>query len=220
MKRIIILTVIFLGFIANISAFENKINVAILVYEGIYLLDFDGPMEVFNDASNIDTTLGLNVFTFSPDGKPCKAHTGLSIIPTYSISNCPKPDILIIPGGDLNISINNIELKKWLLEKVPESKLTLSVCTGAFILAKIGLLDNMKATTWHGAIKMLGKISPKINTITGVRFTDNEKLVTTAGISAGIDGSLFVLQKLFGKEIASKTAQYMDYDYWDGSKEK
>jgi transcriptional regulator GlxA family with amidase domain len=156
----------------------------------------------------------MNIYTFSIDGKEFSAHTGLKSIPTYSLGNCPKPDVLIIPGGDLNISVNEPKLKEWLLQKAPECDLVLSVCTGAFILAQIGLLDGMDATTWHGAIAGLQKVSDKIKTQKNVRYTDNGKLVTTAGISAGIDGSLYVIEKLFGKSTADKTAKYMDYEYW------
>ena len=90
----------------------------------------------------------------------------------------------------------------------------MSVCTGAFILADAGLLDSLNITTWHGALNKLKKIVPSANIVKGVRFTDNGKIVTTAGISAGIDGALYLVSKYFGKAVADTTAKYMDYEYW------
>jgi transcriptional regulator GlxA family with amidase domain len=191
----------------------DKINVAILVYEGVYLMDFTGPQEVFYDSYSENKDHLFKVYTIS-EAKEIKAHCGLKISPDYDINNCPKPDILVIPGGELSLLKGNDKLKSWIIKTSGEAKTVISVCTGAFILADAGLLENQIVTTWHGAIEELQKIVPSAKAEKGVRYTDNGKIITTAGISAGIDGSLYVVSKYFGKEIASATAKYMDYEYW------
>ncbi|MBI5538676.1 MAG: DJ-1/PfpI family protein [Bacteroidia bacterium] len=189
------------------------LNVAILIYDGVYVLDFTGPLEVFYDSYSQDGKHLFNVYTVSAK-EELKAHSGLKITPDYSINNCPKPDIFIVPGGDLGLLKDQPKLKDWLVNTAKESKTLISVCTGAFILADAGLLDNLNITTWHGALENLKKLVPTANVMKGVRYTDNGKVVTTAGVSAGIDGSLFVVSKYFGKEVADETAKYMDYEYW------
>lgn len=192
---------------------QQIINVAILVYNGVYVLDFTGPLEVFYDSYSKEGKHLFNVYTVSEDSS-LKAHSGLIIKPDFNINNCPKPDIFIVPGGDLGLLKDKPELKKWLINTTNESKTLMSVCTGAFILADAGLLDNLTITTWHGALDNLKKMVPTANVVKGVRYTNNGKVVTTAGVSAGIDGSLFVVSKYYGKEVADATAKYMDYEYW------
>jgi transcriptional regulator GlxA family with amidase domain len=162
-------------------------------------------------------TCGLNVLTVSPDGAHVRAHTGLSITPGYSIADCPKPDVLVIPGGDPGVVEKDSSLGAWIRNTASGCRIVLSVCTGAFILAKLGLLDGLRATTWHGALKGLAKAAPACEVLSGVRWTDNERVITTAGISAGIDGSLHAVSKLCGSAAAEKTAGYMDYEYWTGA---
>lgn len=192
---------------------QQIINVAILVYNGVYVLDFTGPLEVFYDSYSKEGKHLFNVYTVSEDSS-LNAHSGLIIKPDFNINNCPKSDIFIVPGGDLGLLKNQPGLKKWLVNTAKESKTLMSVCTGAFILADAGLLDNLTITTWHGALDNLKKMVPTANVVKGVRYTDNGKVVTTAGVSAGIDGSLFVVSKYYGKEVADATAKYMDYEYW------
>ncbi len=192
---------------------QQTLNVAILVYNDVYVLDFTGPLEVFYDSYSKDGKHLFNVYTVSAK-EEIKAHSGLKIIPDYNINSCPKPDIFIVPGGDLGLLKDQPEFKSWLINTANESKTLMSVCTGAFILADAGLLDSLNVTTWHGALENLKKMVPTANVMKGVRYTDNGKVVTTAGVSAGIDGSLFVVSKYFGKEAADATAKYMDYEYW------
>jgi transcriptional regulator GlxA family with amidase domain len=192
---------------------SEKKKVAILIYDGIYLMDFCGPLEIFNDAMLNDTTPAFEVYTVAPFDAGIKAHTNSVIIPNYSFNNCPLPDILIIPGGNINLSKNNKKIGDWIKETSATSEITMSVCTGAFILADLGLLDGLNATTWYGATTRLQNLYPKINVQTGIRYTDNGKIITTAGVSAGIDGALYLVGKLYGKEIAQKTAKYIEYDY-------
>jgi transcriptional regulator GlxA family with amidase domain len=191
----------------------EKKKVAILIYDGIYLLDFCGPLEIFNDTMLDDTTFLFEVYTVAPFNSGIKAHTNTVIIPTYSIDDCPQPDILVIPGGNINLSKNNKKIGDWIKETSSKSEITMSVCTGAFILADLGLLDGLDAITWYGAASRLQKLYPKIKVQAGKRYTDNGKIITTAGVSAGIDGALYLVGRLYGKETAIKTAKYIEYDY-------
>lgn len=201
----------------RMAAQQSPHGVAIVVYDGVYLMDFAGPMEVFTDASLADTACGFGVWTVSRDGAPVRTHTGLLVTPKYSLADSPRPDVLVIPGGDLDAGEKDTALARWILSAAPDCQVVLSVCTGAFILAKLGLLDGMQATTWHGALNALAKTAPACTVVPDVRWTDNGRLVTTAGISAGIDGALHVVARLCGDAAAVRTARYMDYEYWTGS---
>lgn len=187
-------------------------KVAILVYDGIYLLDFAGPLEIFNDASLANDTALFEVYLVSPDGNSVTSHTNTNFKPDYSFSNCPQPDILIVPGGNLNLTKNNPLAIEWITKTSSKCEIVMSVCTGAFILADLGMLDGMDVITWYGAADRLQKLYPKIKIQKGKRFTDNGKVITTAGVSAGIDGSLHIIEKLFGKEFAIRTAKYIEYN--------
>jgi transcriptional regulator GlxA family with amidase domain len=189
------------------------INVAILIFEGVYLLDFAGPLEVFFDCLGENDSHLFNVYTVSPD-KELKAHCGTRIIPDFDISSFPEPVIFVVPGGESNLLKNRPELCKWLIHTAENAQTVMSVCTGAFILADAGLLDGLDVTTWHDAIDKLQQKVPSAIVQKNIRFTDNGKIITTSGISAGIDGALHLVSKYFGKSVAAETAKYMDYDYW------
>jgi len=190
-------------------------NVAILIYEGVYQLDFAGPMEVFTDAGLDEEEGCFHVYTVSCSNNPIRTHTGLNVTPSFSIDNAPTPDILVIPGGNPNLLEDNPALAQWLSRVIPECALVMSVCTGAEILAKLGFLDGLEATTWHGALDRLQSLAPKAIIRSGMRYTDNGRIITTAGISAGIDGALHVVSKVCGSDVARRTARYMDYDCWN-----
>ncbi len=207
---ICMLVLIMNSYISN-AQISKKMKVAILIYDGVYLLDFAGPLEIFNDSMINDSTNAFDVFLVSPTNKTIKCHTNTEISANYSVDNCPEADILVIPGGNLNLASENTKIADWIKKVNLNTKITMSVCTGAFILAELGILDNMEATTWYGAAKRLQKMYPKIKIQPGKRFTDNGKIVTTAGVSAGVDGALHVVEKLYGKEIADRTAKYIEW---------
>ncbi|MDQ1265848.1 MAG: hypothetical protein QG635_1000 [Bacteroidota bacterium] len=188
-------------------------KVGILVYDGVYLLDFCGPMEVFSDTRINDSAQGFEVFAVAASMKEIKCHTGARFLPDYSIGNCPQPDILVVPGGMLDLAKSDKKLAEWLKSTANKAEITMSVCTGAFILADLGLLDGLEATTWFGAAERLRKLYPSIKVLENKRITDNGRIITTAGVSAGLDGALFIVEKLYGIETAGKTAKYIEYDY-------
>lgn len=207
-------------FIVIIALFDNTnaqnnykpLNVGIIIYDDVYFLDFVGPQEVFFDTFLDNEKKGFNVFLLAPELKPIRAHTGTIITPDYSILDCPDIDILVVPGGNLSLSKQHPDLGEFILKTEKKCKILMSVCTGAFILADLGLLDDKNATTWYGAKSNLKKRYPKI-ILSDERFTDNGKIITTAGISAGIDGSLHTIKKVYGEEIMKKTAKYLEWNF-------
>jgi len=191
-------------------------NVAVFLYNGVEILDFSGPVEVFEIAGLFrkDSKYQTHVYTFSLTGEPVLSQGCITVNPDYSINNCPEPDIVVLPGGSSGKVNNNKKFLSWLKELYKKDKTLMSVCTGAFMLSNAHLLDGKDATTWHGAIDRLRKKTPKAKIHTGVRFVDNGNIITTAGVSAGIDGALHLVSRMFGKGAAEETAKYMEYDKW------
>ncbi|MCJ8007197.1 DJ-1/PfpI family protein [Lederbergia wuyishanensis] len=188
-------------------------NVAILIFDNVEVLDFTGPFEVFITGSNRGTD--FNVYTVAEHDRPIIALGNLSINPAYTIYDCPKPDILIIPGGwGSRKEMHNEIITKWIREVSNDVELLLSVCTGALILAKANLLDGLQLTTNRLAINELKEIAPETAEILeNARYIDNGKIILSAGVSAGIDMSLYVVSKLLGEERAKNTAKLMEYDW-------
>lgn len=189
-------------------------NVAILIFDDVEVLDFCGPFEVFSVAGREDNSDPFHVFTVAETSKPVMARNELSVNPTYTILDCPQPHILLVPGGyGTRKEMYNKALIDWIKDRSRESELLLSVCTGALLLAKAGLLEGLAATTHHGAIELLREAAPNTRIYENRRIVDNGKIIVSAGISAGIDMSLYVISNLLGKEQALKTAHYMEYDW-------
>ena len=182
-------------------------NVAILIFDDVEILDFCGPYEVFGVTGRHNNSQPFNVYTVAEHSKPIIARNQLSINPKYTIQECPPPDILLVPGGfGTRQEMHNQVLINWIGQCFEHSELLLSVCTGALLLAKAGLLENLAATTHHLAIDLLKEVAPNTEIRAGDRFVDNGKIILSAGISAGIDMSLYVVAKLLGKEVAVETA--------------
>ncbi|MCX7920473.1 MAG: DJ-1/PfpI family protein [Clostridia bacterium] len=190
-------------------------NVGIFLFNNVELLDFAGPYEVFTVTSELNDYKLFSVFTVSQNGKEIKSVNGLKILPDFSFCNHPNIDILIIPGGAGTKSEMLKEgVLEWIKENHNNSKITMSVCSGARLLGKLGLLDGLECTTHHEVMGHLREIAPKAIIKTDNRFIDNGKLSTSAGISAGIDLSLHITEKLYGVDIANKTRMYMEYGDW------
>ena len=187
--------------------FKPKKNVAILVYEGMELLDFAGPAEVFSVAGG---GRAFEVFTVAASPGPVKS-LGFAFTPHYTLGDCPKVDVLVVPGGSTRIPLTDPAVVAWVKKKSGEAEVVVSVCTGALLLAKAGLLDGLEATTHHASLDALQEAAPKTKVRVGLRFVDNGKVVTSAGVSAGIDASLHVVERLLGLEGATQTAEYMEY---------
>ncbi|MCC6135969.1 MAG: DJ-1/PfpI family protein [Candidatus Contendobacter sp.] len=187
-------------------------NVAILLFDDVEVLDFAGPFEVFAVASELHDYALFRVFTVAASAGPIRARNGLSVLPDYPLESAPRPDVLIIPGGGgTRALMHNTAICGWIAAAAGQAELTLSVCSGALLLAKAGLLAGLRATTHHQAIDLLREVAPDTEVLAGERYVDNGRIVTAAGISAGIDASLYVVGRLCGEEVSTRTAAYMEY---------
>lgn len=193
---------------------KDKWNVAIIIHEGVELLDFAGPGEVFQSAAG---SRAFNVYTVADSTQPVTSQRFLKLTPNYAITDCPKPDIVVIPGGNTNVLRKSPAIMKWVKDVSADAEIMFSVCTGAFVLADLGLLDGKEATTHWSALKGLEKFS-KVKVCPDRRVVDNGKIVTSAGVSAGIDGALYIVGRLCGLDAAKKTARYMEYRWEPDSK--
>ena len=200
------------------SASEQTRKVAVFIFDEVEVLDFCGPFEVFSVTGRRDGLNPFDVYTVAAERKPVAARNGLSINPSYGFADCPPPDILVIPGGfGTRPLMDDAPTLEWIKLHSRRAELLLSVCTGSLLLATSGLLDGLSATTHHEALATLMKNAPRTTVEPDKRFVDNGNVITAAGISAGIDASLHVVARLLGREQASETARYMEYDWRDGS---
>lgn len=187
-------------------------NVGIYLFNKVELLDFAGPYEVFSATSQLNGSELFKVFTISEDGGAIKSINGLIVIPDYSFDNHPKVDILVIPGGEgTKKEIKKKNVMEWISETYESADTMATVCSGARIPAVLGLLDGLEATTHHLVIDDIKKLAPKVTIDHTKRFIDNGKIMTSGGISAGIDLALHIVKKLYGEEIVQKTIDYMEY---------
>jgi len=190
----------------------KKRNVAILLFDDVEVLDFAGPFEVLAVTDELNNHTIFSVFTVAETHNAIKARNGLSVNPDYALSDCPTPDILIVPGGvGTRPLLEKENIIEWIQLVSKEAELVLSVCTGSLVLAKAGLLEGLQATTHHQVFDKLSSMAPNTKILRGQRYVDNGSIVTAAGISAGIDMCFYIVEKLLGREYADKTASYMEY---------
>ena len=180
-------------------------TLAILIFDDVEVLDFCGPFEVFSVANRFTDPPAFNVLTVAEKAGPVLTRGGLSVNPHHRLADCPQPDLLLVPGGQgTRKEMHNPALIDWIRQASAKAELVLSVCTGALLLAKAGLLDGLEATTHHGAIDLLRQTAPKTTVHADRRFVDNGRVVCSAGIAAGIDMSLHVVSRLLGQEVADE----------------
>jgi transcriptional regulator GlxA family with amidase domain len=191
------------------------LTVGILLFDEVEVLDFCGPFEVFSVTCKDEEKL-FEVITVA-ENRTITARNGLRVKPTHTLDSAPEFDIFLTPGGlGTRKEIHNTSLVEWIRRRAERSDLVLSVCTGALLLAKAGLLTNLKATTHRAGIDLLRELSPSTEILQGERFVDNGKFVLSAGISAGIDMSFHIVSRLVGTDIALQTARYMEYEWEPG----
>jgi transcriptional regulator GlxA family with amidase domain len=188
-------------------------TVAILVFDDIEILDFAGPYEVFNVAGEATTPAGFYVYNLGISMRPVIGRGRFTVTPQYSIDNCPQADLLVIPGGyGTRPLLKHEGLLSWLREQSGKVEWLLSVCTGALLLAKAGLLEDCSATTHHTAFETMKRISPRTTIVEGQRFVQaSPRIMTAGGISAGIDLSLHVVELLAGRDVRAATEDEMEY---------
>ena len=187
-------------------------NLAILIFDGVQIIDYTGPFETFGHVYS-ESGPPFNIYTVSEKSNAITTSMGMSVNPKYSFENAPEPDVMVIPGGSVNGQLENPNVIKWIQEKSKRAEIVMSVCNGAYILAKAGLLDGLEATTTAGLISGLRQAAPKTKVVEDKRFVDNGKIITTAGLSSGIDGSLHVIERLFGRGTAQMAALGMEYNW-------
>ena len=189
-------------------------NVAIFVHDGVELLDFAGPGEVFAAAAR---GRAFRVYTVAASKDPVTSQGFLKLTPEFDLTDCPKPDVIVLPGGATAGPLKDPKVIDWIKAASADAEVVQSVCTGAFLLAKAGLLDGKEATTHWGSIDRLRAAAPKATIHADRRVVDNGNIVTAAGVSAGIDASLHVVGRLLGEQAAKDTARYMEYK-WEPDK--
>ncbi len=211
-----------MGIASSLAAIQQpaapRPNVAVLLFPGVQIIDYSAPYEVFSQAG------AYNIFTVAESSAPISTSGGqgaATVVAKYTFGDHPKPDIVIIPGGGgsspgdggVGNQTVNPKLIGWIQQQAGGASTVLSVCNGAFLLAKAGLLDGLEATTFWGMLDDLKVAAPKTRVHKDRRYVDNGKIITTAGLSSGIDGSLYVLSKLHGEGKARQVALQMEYDW-------
>lgn len=191
-------------------------TLGIFLYEKFELLDVAGPAEVFGNLKG-----KLRLVTIADKAGPIRSTQGVVMKADYGLDDAPPLDFLLVPGGVGTISqISNKRLLTWLAERAPKAEITMSVCSGSAILAKAGLLDGRRATTNKQLYRRITPLGPKVNWVKEARWVDEGAIVTSSGVSAGIDMSLHVVERLYGKSVAQAIADGTEYEWhsdatWD-----
>jgi putative intracellular protease/amidase/YHS domain-containing protein len=187
---------------------QGSIPVAFLISNGAQVIDFGGPWEVFQDVMVPGRTdHPFQLYTVSESTSPIHASGGMKIVPDYTFENAPAPKVIVIPAQ----SEPSEATLEWIRKSTKTTDVTMSVCTGAFVLAKTGLLSGKAATTFHAAFVSFANEFPDIRVKRGARFVEDGNLATSGGLSSGIDLALRLVERYFGREIAQKTAYNMEY---------
>ncbi len=187
-------------------------NIGIYIYDDAEVLDFSGPFEVFSVVNRF-LEKKHNLFFVSQKDKIITARGNYKVLSDYTFENHPKIDVLIVVGGVHTGEMQKDEVISWIREQNKSVEIIASVCTGAFLLAKAKVLTNQEVTTHWEDIKDLKTLFPSLIVKENVRWVEQDKVVTSAGISAGIDMSLHLISKLYSFELAEKTAKQMQFDW-------
>lgn len=184
------------------------IPVAFLISEGAVVIDFCGPWEVFERVYLPDRKHdAFSLYTVAETATPITASGGLKITPNYTIANAPAPKVIVIPAQ----SPASEATKNWIRNATKSTDVTMSVCTGAFVLASTGLLSGKSATTHHGAYVDFAMQFPDIHVKRGARFVESGNLATAGGLTSGMDLAFRVVERYFGRDVASQTATLLEY---------
>ncbi|HEY0367300.1 MAG TPA: DJ-1/PfpI family protein [Pyrinomonadaceae bacterium] len=191
---------------------KGKIPIAFAISDGVTVIDFAGPWEVFQDVhvtergKDMEDQMPFQLFTVSEKIEPLIGSGGLKLVPDYTFGTAPQPKVIVVPAQR-----GSQALHAWLRKVSPATDVTMSVCTGAFQLGKAGLLSGKSATTHHEFLDQFEKTFPDVSVKRGLRFVENEKISTAGGLSSGIDLALRVVDRYFGRDVAQTTATYMEY---------
>lgn len=191
-------------------------TVVMILWDGVELLDFAGPGEVFSAADAVSRDAGergFEVITVTADGKSIMSQGFLTVVPAFSIKTAPSPDILIVPGGNSREARLDDRLIEYIKHVSATAEVVFSVCTGAFLLNRAGLLDGLTVTTYHEQIDELRGLAPRATVVNTERYIDSGKVITSAGVASGIDASFHLLGRLTSPEIARATALKIEYPW-------
>ena len=188
-------------------------SIGIFVFDGVEELDFAGPWEVLGAWAAAHPDDGVQVFTVAPAEAPIRAAKGLRVIPDYSWATAPPIDVLVYPGGrGTREHLGSTDVADWLRVVAAGADLVTSVCTGALVLADVGLLDGRPATTHWQSLDLLRDLGDDIDVRADERFVDDGDVITAAGVSAGIDMALHLIARLHSTERAREVRRYIQYD--------
>ncbi len=197
----------------------DRKQVGILIFEDVEVLDFCGPFEVFsatrlNEEKRRKEPSPFNVFLVAETRNLIAAAGGMKIAPDFGLNDCPSLDILVVPGGwGTRREMNNGLLLSWIAERAKKVETLASVCTGSLLLGKAGLLEERHATTHWRSLDWMSELFPRTKVEKGLHFVEDGNLLTSAGISAGIDMALKVVARYFGESVARATAKHMEYPF-------
>ncbi len=194
-------------------------NVGVLLFEGVAVLDLAGPFEVLTrarlepgaESRSVEDEALFDVFTVAKTAEPVTATGGLVIVPRHSFADTPRIDLLLVPGGfGTRPLLQDSETIDWIRRIAASARRTASVCTGALLLARAGLLDGRRATTHWGAFGLLTSLAKDVTVDREARFVD-DGVMTSAGLASGMDLALHIVETLFGRTVADETARYIEY---------
>jgi transcriptional regulator GlxA family with amidase domain len=192
---------------------HGPISVAVLLSNGANVIDFTGPWEVFQDTmvpargDRHEEQMPFQLYTVADSKEPVRLTGGLHLVPDYGVQDAPPPRVIVVPAMKASDRV-----LAWLRKVSPASDLTMSVCTGAFTLARAGLLRGRRATTHHDFLDDLARSFPDVKVERGRRFVESGNVATAGGLTSGIHLALRVVERYFGRDVADTTARYMEYD--------
>jgi transcriptional regulator GlxA family with amidase domain len=193
-------------------------RVGILVFDDVEVLDFCGPFEVFSvtrlNRDNANDESPFEVFIVAEKTEPVVTRGGMKVIPQHTLESCPPLDVLVVPGGiGTRVQLQNTRLVGWIGERARQVETLTSVCTGSLLLGQAGLLDGRRATTHFAALDLMRRLFPAIKVDDQQHVVEDGNVLTSAGISAGIEMALRVVERYHGEAIARDTARFMEYRY-------
>jgi transcriptional regulator GlxA family with amidase domain len=193
---------------------KGKIPVAFLISSDAQVIDFTGPWEVFQDVhvssrgTTMDERMPFELFTVAESTAPIRATGGLKIVPDHDFASASAPRLIVVPAQQQPSAAT----KEWLKKAARQSDVTMSVCTGAFVLGAAGLLSGQAATTHHEFYDRFAEAFPDVQLKRGVRFVENDRISTAGGLTSGIDLALHVVERYFGADVAQRTAVFMEHE--------
>jgi transcriptional regulator GlxA family with amidase domain len=197
----------------------ETLNVGILLFDNVEVLDFAGPFEVFSrtrlqpgvEARRSEEGAPFRVFTVARTRDPVTATGGLTVVPRHDFADAPRIDLLVVPGGfGTRRLLNDEETLDWIRRTAAAARQVTSVCTGSLLLARAGLLQGRRATTHWASLDLLGSLDAGVTVERASRVVD-DGVITSAGVASGMDMAFYIVETLFGREVADETARYIEY---------